>query len=94
MTRPATTTHAYRALLLALSTITGHTEDVYVSSDMWRGTIEEPIAREFYAAHHAPVTECGFMVREQNGVHIGYSPDGLVGDDGLVEFKSQAEEAH
>lgn len=81
-------------MLLAAERITGHTEDVYVSSDMWRGTIEEPIAREFYAAHHAPVTECGFMVREQNGVRIGYSPDGLVGDDGLVEFKSRKPKKH
>lgn len=69
--------------------ITGWTEPVYVSTDMMRGTLDEPVARDLYSTHHAPVTETGFMVRDDWGYRIGYSPDGLVGDDGLIEIKSR-----
>ena len=84
-----------RGLLLSLAAerITSHVEDGYTSPDMWRGILEEPIAREKYAEHHAPVTEVGFMVRDFDGFRIGYSPDGLVGDDGLIEIKSRAQKA-
>lgn len=81
-------------LLLVAERITGWTEPVYVSNDMMRGTLDEPIAREKYAEHHAPVTEVGFMVRELDGGHpLGYSPDGLVGTDGLIEIKSRRAKA-
>lgn len=83
------TSRALTALLVA-ERITGWTDPVYVSGDMLRGTMDEPVARAKYAEHHAPVTEVGFMVREiAPGVRLGYSPDGLVGDDGLIEIKSR-----
>lgn len=76
---------------LAAERITGHVEPMHVSADMERGTLDEPYAREIYSEHYAPVTEVGFMVRsfEHGGFRIGYSPDGLVGDDGLIEIKSR-----
>jgi len=63
---------------------------------MERGTLDEPFARELYSEHHAPVTEIGFMVLNRDDWHfkIGYSPDGLVGDDGLIEIKSRAQKKH
>ena len=78
-----------RALVTQLVTerITGETEPVYVSRDMERGTYFEPFARDLYAEHYAPVQEVGFMIRTINGAKLGYSPDGLVGDDGLIEIK-------
>lgn len=76
-------------LTLLAERITGHSEPVYVSDDMMRGQMDEPIARAYYAEHHAPVTETGFMVEDKWGFPIGYSPDGLVGDDGLIEIKSR-----
>lgn len=79
--------------LLVAERITGWTDDVYVSNDMLRGTLDEPIARSLYAEHYAPVTEVGFMVRDDWGFEIGYSPDGLVGDDGLIEIKSRRAKA-
>lgn len=88
---PADTDSA-RALTLTLVTerITGWTEPVYVSNDMMRGTWDEPLARAAYAEHTGTdVTEVGFMVRELSGHRLGYSPDGLVGDDGLIEIKSR-----
>ncbi|SNS43037.1 YqaJ-like recombinase domain-containing protein [Micrococcales bacterium KH10] len=77
------------ALTLAAERITGRIEPVFVSDDMMRGRLDEPIARDLYASHHAPVTEVGFMVLESGGIRLGYSPDGLVGDDGLIEIKSR-----
>ena len=75
--------------LLAAERITGWTDSVYVSDDMFRGTMDEPVARDAYSRYDAPVFECGFMVRDDWGYSIGYSPDGLVGDDGLIEVKSR-----
>jgi hypothetical protein len=75
--------------LLVAERITGHTEPTYMSDDMLRGWEDEPRAIEKYAEHYAPVTTTGFMVRDDWGFQIGYSPDGLVHDDGLVEVKSR-----
>ena len=66
---------------LVAERITGLVEDVYVSADMERGTLDEPYARNIYAEHFAPVDEIGFMVRDVGGHSLGFSPDGLVGDD-------------
>jgi hypothetical protein len=77
------------ALTIAAERITGWTEHVYPNFDMMRGTDEEPIARGVYEEHFAPVTEVGFMTREIGGVTIGFSPDGLVAEDGLIEIKSR-----
>lgn len=69
--------------------ITGYTEPHYISDDMLRGHEDEIEARIRYADHFYPVTECGFATRDMGGFTIGYSPDGLVGDDGLIECKSR-----
>lgn len=79
---------------LVAERITGWCEQPYVSHDMLRGSLDEPVARECYAQHYAPVAEVGFMVRELGGGRIGYSPDGLVGDDGLIEVKSYRPKQH
>ena len=75
--------------LLAAERITGWTEPTFMTGDMMRGVEDEPRARDMYAEHYAPVRESGFMVRDDWGFRIGYSPDGLVGDDGLIEIKSR-----
>lgn len=77
-------------LLLASERITGRTEPTALSDAMWRGVEDEPHARDSYAEHFAAVAECGLVVRDEGGVRIGYSPDGLVGADGLIEIKSRA----
>lgn len=69
--------------------ITQHTEPRYISDDMLRGHEDEIDARIRYAEHFAPVTECGFVTNDDHGFVIGYSPDGLVDDDGLIECKSR-----
>ena len=81
--------------LLASERITGWTEDGYVGAAMERGWDDEPRAVEAYEDRHAvEVAHVGFMVRDDWGFRIGYSPDGLVGDDGLIEIKSRAPKKH
>lgn len=87
---PATgnTTQGLTALLAA-ERITDWTDPQRMTDDMWRGMEDEPRAREVYSRHHAPVETTGFMVRDDWGFEIGYSPDGLVEPEGLVEIKSR-----
>lgn len=93
--KPAATDYS-RALTLTLAAerITGWTEHVYVTAAMERGNMDEPLARDLYSVTYAPATELGFMVRDDWGFSIGYSPDGLVGEDGLIEVKSRAPKKH
>jgi hypothetical protein len=79
---------------LVAERITGWTDPNYVNDDMLRGHEDEPRAVEKYSEHYAPVATVGFMVRDDWGFSIGYSPDGLVGDDGLVEVKSPRAKKH
>lgn len=75
---------------LVAERITGHTEPTYLNDDMLRGIEDEPRALEKYAEHYGrPVDTVGFMVRDDWGFELGYSPDGLVGNDGLIEVKSR-----
>lgn len=81
-------------MTLAAERITGHVDFVYPTADMQRGTDDEPYARDAYAEHFAPVEQVGFMVRDFGRYKIGYSPDGLVGETGLIEIKSRRPKEH
>src|SRR5690625_3311666 len=60
------------------------------SREIERGHLDEPLAREVYEQWKGvDVTEVGFMTRNIEGYVLGFSPDGLVADDGLVEIKSR-----
>lgn len=74
---------------IAAQRISQYVEPHYVSDDMLRGVEEEFYARQTYAERIAPVAETGFVTNDRWGFTIGYSPDGLVGDDGLIECKSR-----
>ncbi|UQE74230.1 YqaJ viral recombinase family protein [Gordonia sp. PP30] len=80
--------------LLTAERITDWTDPTYVSDDMLRGIEDEPRARDLYTEHYDHVDEVGFMVRDDHGLRIGYSPDGVVGDDGLIEVKSRRQKKH
>ena len=69
--------------------ISGHVEPTYVGDDMLRGKEDEIEARILYGKKYAEVTDAGFVTNDEWGFTIGYSPDGLVGDDGLIECKSR-----
>lgn len=79
---------------LAAERITGNVDYVHPTFDMQRGTDDEPYARDIYAANYAAVEEVGFMVRDFGSYAIGYSPDGLVGEDGAIEIKSRRPKEH
>jgi hypothetical protein len=87
-----------RAVVRALvaERLTGETEESFMSSDMWRGLLHEPFARQRYAEHNGvDVTEVGFAVRTfDNGHRLGASPDGLAGDDGGIEVKCPRAKTH
>lgn len=69
--------------------ITGYVEPQYVTDDMLRGQADEVEARIIYAREYAPVQEMGFITNDGFGFTLGFSPDGLVGDDGFIECKSR-----
>lgn len=74
---------------LAAQRITNYVEPSYVSDDMLRGHEDEFEARQTYTKHFAPVEEVGFITNASFGFTLGCSPDGLVGDDGMIECKSR-----
>jgi hypothetical protein len=69
--------------------ITRYVEPHYVSDDMLRGLNDEIDACVLYSKTYHPVEQVGFVTNDKWGFTIGYSPDGLVGDDGLIECKSR-----
>lgn len=59
-------------------------EELFKSADMQYGNDTEPLAREAYEQQtFNQIVESGFIIRDG----AGYSPDGLIGEDGLVEYK-------
>ena len=67
--------------------LSGESEQSFVSQAMQRGTDLEPIARSVYEAKNGLfVDECGFYDHPTES-GFGASPDGLVGDNGLIEIK-------
>ena len=72
---------------LVLERITGTKAEGYVNAAMQWGIDQEPFARAAYEAHHGVlVDEVGFIPHPTIEAS-GASPDGLVGDDGMVEIK-------
>lgn len=69
--------------------ITGNIEASYLGDDMLRGHEDEVDAKLLYAANYAEVCDVGFITNDSFGFKLGYSPDGLIGEDGLIEIKSR-----
>lgn len=81
-----TRAHVYELLA---QRITQYVEPHYFNDDMLRGQTDEVEAKILYSERYAPVKEMGFITNSVGNATIGYSPDGLVGDDGLIECKSR-----
>jgi len=70
---------------LAAEIITGQPQDSFKSSAMEWGNECEPAARAAYELKNdVDVVECAFIEKDD---WIGVSPDGLVGENGLLEIK-------
>ena len=74
---------------LVAQRINNYVEPSYVSDDMMRGHEEELLAKIAYSQKYAPVEDVGFVTNDKFGFVIGCSPDGFVGDDGMIECKSR-----
>lgn len=67
--------------------LTGERREGFSNAAMQWGTDMEPQARAAYAfLHDADVAEVGFVTHD-DVPGLGASPDGIVGDDGMVEIK-------
>ena len=88
-------TAARRNYLIQLVTerLTGQQQESFSSAAMQRGTDLEPVARMAYEAKHGFVDKAGFYTHPDIK-WFGASPDGLVGDDGLVEIKCPNSTTH
>lgn len=76
----------YRAQLVA-ERISGRPTESFTNAAMQWGTDNEPIARASYELERdISVDQVGIVIHPEI-VLAGASPDGLVGDDGLVEIK-------
>ena len=76
----------YRAELVA-ERLTGVQAESYTSPDMERGTEMEPFARAAYEAHRLVMVDQVGFIDHPTIPNTGASPDGLVGDKGLLEIK-------
>lgn len=74
--------------------LTGVPTQGYTNAAMQWGTEKEPLAREAYAAQtFDDVIQVGFVLHPRISM-TGCSPDGLVGDEGLIEVKCPQSSTH
>jgi putative phage-type endonuclease len=77
----------YAAQIIA-ERLTGHPiESSFTTPAMQHGVDTEPEARNAYQFYHGVTVDQVAFVEHPTISDVGCSPDGLVGDDGLVEIK-------
>ena len=84
---------ASRANLMAdliVERLTGQPASTFTNAHMEWGTEQEPHARAAYSARTGELVEEVGFIDHPRIANSGASPDGLVGDEGLVEFKCPA----
>ena len=88
---------ASRANLMAdliCERLTGQPASTFSNAAMEWGTEQEPHARAAYSARTGELVEEVGFIDHPRIANSGASPDGLVGNDGLVEFKCPATATH
>lgn len=91
--KPLATRDNYKADLIC-ERLTGEPKQAFVNDAMRWGTETEPQARAMYAFNEGmEVVETGFVPHPSIAMS-GASPDGLSGDDGLVEIKCPNSATH
>jgi putative phage-type endonuclease len=89
----STSRHKYMMELVA-EKITGRSVDNYVSPAMEWGIEQEPFARQAYeSAYGVMVNDVGFNIHPSIPL-FGATPDGIVGEDGLIEIKCPTSRVH
>lgn len=87
------TRESYMADLI-VERLTGQRVGGFTTAHMEWGTEQEPHARAAYSAFSGELVEEVGFVDHPRITNAGASPDGLVGDEGLVEFKCPATSTH
>lgn len=83
----------YRAQLVA-ERLTGCVVEGYTNGYMARGNEDESAARDCYSFATGNQVEQIAFVRHPTIEYAGCSPDGLIGDDGLLEIKRKIPALH
>jgi putative phage-type endonuclease len=74
--------------------LTNQIQDSFSNSYMEWGIEQEPFARMAYEAHAGVFVEKTGFWKHPEIPYVGCSPDGLVGDDGLIEIKCPKSTTH
>lgn len=85
-TGEAATRRNYRAQVVA-ERMTGKPTETFTNGAMQWGTETEPFARAAYEVSHSVFVDQVGLILHPEIKFSGASPDGLVGDDGLIEIK-------
>lgn len=92
-TGPSASRVGYLGELVAERLTGASAESGYINDDMRRGTELEPAARFAYEMKSGViVSEVGLVLHDT--LKAGASPDGLVGEDGLIEIKCPRTHVH
>lgn len=83
----------YMAQLLC-ERMTGEPTEFFTTAAMQKGTEVEPVARAAYEAHNLTSVEQVAWVSHPSIEMAGCSPDGLVGEHGLIEIKCKETHNH
>ena len=79
---------------LAGEKVSGFKDEPYTNAAMLRGSQLEAEAKEFYTlTQEVDIEEVGFCFMDEKR-KFGCSPDGLVGEDGLIEIKCPLVSTH
>lgn len=90
---PSAYRRSYMVELIA-EKLTGQSADSYLSQSMQWGIETEPKARAAYEKRTGEIVETVGFVDHQIIPSAGCSPDGFVGDDGLIEIKCPETRTH
>jgi putative phage-type endonuclease len=77
----------YRAEIISESLTGESAEDTYTTPEMRWGIANEPYAIELYGTYTQTLVEPGGFHTHEDIDRFGVSPDGLVGDDGMLQVK-------
>jgi putative phage-type endonuclease len=72
--------------------LTGERQETYINQAMQDGIDREQFARDRYVQQFGEVEEVGFV--KHPTLEAGASPDGMVGDDGIIEVKCPMGSTH
>ena len=84
---------AYRDELIC-ERLTGQPFPRHITPEMEWGTLQEPFARAAYEIRYGILVDTvGFVIHPEND-RFGASPDGYVGEDGLIQIKCPGTRKH